>query len=770
MGNILDCSIHLFFEEADEHLAILENGLLRLESATTDPTSTIDELFRSAHTLKGSAALMKLATISAVSHRLEDTLEALRDKRVKPSQQKIDALLFALDQIKALMQARVEGKSEPPDILERVERLLDEADRLTADEAPARSSMVNRVQTAVPAAVPDEELYQGLKRRAEPHREDEAATLGGGAIKVGAEKLENMMNTLGEITVTKTHLVNQLHVVKRMEEEVEFAGQRLLTEVANFSERYAYTLPEQANYSDEMVGEFQELEFDRYDELNLFTRKMQEVTNDINEALHTMSTFFARFSGEVVSMDRMIVDMKEHISEARTVRAGNLFQRFTRTIREMSRQSGKEIQLIVSGGDTPIDRVVFDGLYDPLLHILRNAVSHGIESAEERARANKPASGTIWLTARRKGNTVEIEVRDDGQGIQFDKVRSRAQEKGMLQADQEATEQDLIQMIFKPGFSTSETADSTSGRGVGMNVVMDRLSSLNGTIDIETEQGQGTIMHLNLPLSLVIINVIHFKVGDQAFIIPSTLVTELLDLPVGQDDPERLELRGETVLTIDLNAQFGLARVEVPRRFAIVTQSSGTPVALLIDEIVSQEDMVIKPFGDFLKGLPHFSGSSIAGDGSLRLVVNPSRITAAETAASGRVVAASISMAPQKPMVLVVDDSLSVRKYASLMLEANGIRVLTGANGLEALDVLDENQVDFIITDLEMPLMHGYELLAELKRRGILEKIPAAVLSSRAGKQHKTKALNLGASDYLVKPFEEETLMAIVNRHTRKTH
>ena len=763
MGNILNDAIHLFYEEAAEHLTILENGLLRLEAEPDAVTSTVDELFRSAHTLKGSAALMKLSTISAVAHRLEDTFEELRDQQTTPSVQKVDAMLFALDQIKHLVQLRIDGREEPNGVLEKVQRLLDQPEQ--QDAAPPKPERSAPAKTT--DATEDADSYAGQERRSVDRRE-EIAAIGSTAIKVGAEKLESMMNVLGQITVTKTHLVSQLRVMERMKEEVQFAGQRLLNEVANFSDRYAYALPEHVRYTDDIISEFQELEFDRYDEINLFTRKLQEVTNDINEALRTISDFFTRFTGEVGTMDRMIGEMKERISEARTIKAGNLFQRFTRSVRELSRETGKPLQLNVAGGETPIDRVVYDGLYDPLLHIIRNSVAHGFESVKERRAAGKPETGTIWLSAQRKGNTIDITIRDDGRGMQLDKIRQRGEDRGFIKPGQEISDQELIQLIFRPGFSTTESTDRTSGRGVGMNVVMDRLAALNGTIDIETEPGQGTTMCLHLPLSLVIINVIQFKLGHQAFVIPSNLIVEIVNLPIGDLHPKSLEARGQKIKTFDLNGMFGLPPGDVERRFAIVTQSSGELVALLVDEIVSQEDTVIKPFGQFLREMPHFSGTSLAGDGTMRLVVNPSRLQVMDDQAAIASMTSELGQINHQTTVLVVDDSLSVRKYAAMMLEAHQIKVLTATQGMEALDVLDENPVDFIITDLEMPVMHGYELLGELKRRGLLEVIPVAVLTSRAGDQHKKKAFDLGASDYLVKPFEEDTLMAMVRRHTKK--
>ncbi|WP_305046982.1 hybrid sensor histidine kinase/response regulator [Geoalkalibacter sp.] len=731
MSHFAESTLRFFLEEAAEHLAVLESALLRLEKEPGDLAAIIEELFRAAHTLKGSAALVKLNDISRVAHRLEDALEAARDgkHRAVDLPEQIAAMLFALDRLRDLVRLAAEGREAPADLHRQVE---------------AR--------------------FQGIRGPDEP-RAPAAETLEAvvpGVVKVGADKLEALMSLLGEATVAKTHLVDQLAAMRDLREEIQFSGKRLLREVGNFSERYAYALPEQARQADTLISEFQELEFDRYDELNLFSRKLQEITSDINEALGATRSFFAAFAEKVEEFDRLLGDMKERVSEARMVRIGILFQRFSRTVRELSRDSGKVLELRIAGEETLIDRVVFDGLYEPLLHILRNAVAHGLESPAERLAAGKPETGTLRLSARRLGGSVAVEVSDDGRGIQLERVRRRAEEKGFLAPGAAISERELMQMIFRHGFSTAEGADKTSGRGVGMNVVMDRLAALNGTIDIRTEAGRGTTLVLSLPQSLAIVNVIEFRVAGQLFVIPANLVSEILDLPSAEFQGGALVHRGAPVELIDLKQLFQLPG-EAPRpRFAILTQSAGKAAALLVDAVLGQEDTLIRPFGAFVREIPHLSGTSLAGNGSLRLVLNPARLLSQPLAAPQAIAVAPAGPVCERAQVLVVDDSLSVRKYAGMMLAANGFAVLTASHGLEALEILDAQPVDFILTDLEMPVMHGYELLRELGRRGVLGTTPVAVLSSRAGRQHQDKALSLGACAYLVKPFDENALVGLI--------
>jgi len=756
--SVIDNVFSFFVEEAEEHLGILEEGLLELEKNPETADEWIDPLFRAAHTLKGSANLIKVIEVGAVAHRLEDLLEAIRDGESELNRPRINAMLFALDQIREMVHIRKSGEQIPAemvsDALSRMAQ-VDQPELVDADLAQQSEGAEESGVESVPAEQSQEDIYSGKDRRQPSRRSEEA-----GVVRVGMEKIEALMGLVGEFTVTKNHLLNRLPVMEKMKGEVDFAGSRLLKEVTDFAERYDYTLPAQDARSGE--GDFNELEFDRYDELNLFSRKLREITNDIEEALAEMAGFFAAFSRDVQSLDRMTEEMKEQISAARTVQAGQLFQRFNRNIRDISHELNKPVDLFISGGETAIDRVIYDRLFDPLLHIVRNSFAHGIEPTEERVEKGKPATAKIWMKAERRGNTVEITVEDDGRGINLERIRKRGIEKGFISDTDELSDHDLVQLIFRPGFSTTQTTDSVSGRGVGMNVVMDRLASLNGTVDVWTEPGQGTKFRLRLPLSLVIVNVIQFVCCGRKMVIPSALVEEIVDLDHEARRPDQSKDR-QRVPRVDLAGLLLLERPEnEPPGFGIISQSEGTPIMLLVDAILGQEDTVIKPFGSFLEELPYFSGSSLAGDGTMRLVINPARMKSHDV----EIPVVQLDTAPKSPglpKILVVDDSLSVRKYATMLLTGRGYQVITATNGQEALEKLAEENVFSIITDLEMPIMHGYDLLRELKRRGI--KTPAAVLTSRAGEYHRKEAFELGATDYLIKPFDEDGLISVVHKH-----
>ncbi len=739
-----------FLAEAEEHLVVLEKGFLKLEKNPSE-LSGIQELFRAAHTIKGSAALVKLDTTSKVAHNLEDVLESIRDGNTPVTRPVIDWLLHTLDAIKLLISEITLGNPEIREVAAEVEESLKE---ILSGEETAKSISVKK-EKAVP------------EKRQVPRRKEDVEVLSN-YVRVHVDNIEQMMNLVGELTILKNYLLSETGEILDLKDEIEYAGSRLTKEIDDFSSKYAYSIPDKITYVDALLEDFRELEFDRYDELNLFTHKLHEIMDDITEALKDSADFLVRFSDHIRMIDRINMDMREIVSRSRMVEAGRLFQRFTRTIRDLAHRSNKKVRFIVSGSETRIDRVIFERLFDPLLHIIRNAVSHGIEDPAERVSKGKPKEGRISLVARREGNSVAIDVKDDGRGIDLGAVYRKAVRLGMLQKGERLTKGRLLGILFNPGFTTLEETDMTSGRGVGLDVVRETIAEINGKISVATSEGKGTIFRIRLPLTFIIVNTVRFTAGGIEFVVPSSLIQELIEVDYNPD-AETIPLRGDHVQAKDLCK---LLRLNPEGRGSkipaiVFNLMPGTQVALLVDEITGQEETVIKPLGKFLEGLKYYSGVSISARGRLMPVLNP--VTLLERPVETEFLQPELREVERKQNILIVDDSLSIRKFVSTILQQKGYRVHSASNGMEALAVIDEHPVDLIITDLEMPVMHGYELLRELRRRGLSESIPVVILTSRGSEKHKDKAASLGAKEYLVKPFEEESLLETVRGYLKTT-
>jgi chemosensory pili system protein ChpA (sensor histidine kinase/response regulator) len=588
-------------------------------------------------------------------------------------------------------------------------------------------------------------------------------------VKVNVNDLENMMGLVGELTIFKNFFVSETEGAKQLKSEIEYASRRLLKEIDDFSSRYAHSAPEKMSIVDHLLEDFRELEFDRYDGINLFANRINEITSDIDEALKSISVFFDQFSKHARRLDKLNWQFRDLISSSRMVETGKLFQRFTRIVRDLSGKSGKEVSFIVRGGQTRIDKMLYERLFTPLLHLVRNAFSHGIESPEDRRASKKPEEGRIVLSAMRDGNSILIDIQDDGRGINLNKIRQKAVTKGIVKEGTDVSPAQLFNMLFIPGFTTHDEIDMTSGRGVGLDAVRQIISEINGTISIATEEGKGTIFRIKLPLTLIVVNTVKFRAGGLEFSVPSGMIQELMDIDVKDYDRVKgtIKLGDEEQPVKDLCNLLNLNPMRHDTRMSVIVFNlmSGKENAIIVDEIVGMEDTVIKPLGNFLEGLTYCSGISISADGKLVPVINPLGLLGVQIEAEEIVQVPLVE--EQGNTVLLVDDSLSVRKFAGMILEQKGYEVITAPNGLEALNILEEKHVDLILTDLEMPVMHGYELLRELKRRGLLEFIPVVVLTSRSSEKHREKAASLGAKDYLVKPFEEATLVETIRQHLK---
>ncbi len=725
--------LDFFLIESADLVNVLEQGFLALES-NPDDLSKVEDLFRAAHSMKGSAALVRLHPISELAHKMEDLLEEVKDRRRPVSKPLIDWFLKALDVIKSLLKKASEGKPLP-----------EEPVRVLQEEIQALH-IVRPVKTTA------------VVERKEYDRGREEGELLSNMLRVRIDIIDEIMNKIGDLTVIKSHLLGRKKVIEELRGEVAFALSRLLKEVGDFTDRYAFSLPEKVSYVDPLLTEFRELEFDRYDELNLFTRKLQEITNDINEGLKSIEEFLAEITTHFSNIDRSLKEIRELLSEARTVEVGRLFQRFVRTVRDLASVEGKKVRLLVKGTETRIDKVPYERLYEPLLHLIRNAITHGIEPPQERRRKGKPEEGTIVLYCKRKGNTIEIYIKDDGRGIDLEKVREMAVKMGIFSSGQKITKKQLLRCIFHPGFSTMQKAALEAGRGIGLDVVREALAEINGTVEVATKKDQGTVFRLRFPVTLVVVNVVRFEVGGMEFVVPSSLVEELSELDVSRQ-PVQTSYRGLTARIRYLDRVFGMyTSAQSPRRPAIVVKDgSDMPVLLVVDSLLGQEDTLIKPLPRFIEGIGYYTGVSVSTEGKVRLVINPLTVVERpEHTTHSRFI--PVALKQREKAILVVDDSLSVRKALTETLQMNQTRVITATNGLEALNIIDENWVDMVITDLEMPVMHGYELLREMNRRGLLGKLPVIIITSRGSDKHRDKALSFGIQEYIVKPFDHEEL------------
>ena len=785
---LLDAEVLSYFApEAQEYLESLEAQLLRLEKEQHN-SEVINQLFRTAHTLKGSAYTVGFQSIGDLTHYVEDFMGAVRDGRVKILPGHTDALLRSVDVVRLLMRRDPSSL----DILRQrfavAMQGLKQLDQPMAAQAVESRPAVHPIEAPVEQGAHDQQDNEPAKSAEGKAAEDREV------IRVSRDRLERLLNLVGELVIGRGRLEQRLHTLENLSQQVLACKGRLVESVRSFEEKHTFTLPAAALSPATVpfqgvtgLSDFGTLEFDKYDDFNILARRISEVTADITESMTQLSGSIRRSHEDMSHLAQLTLGMRDEIARARMVPVGTPFTRFRRATREMARATGKEVSLVTSGEHTEVDTGVVERLVDPLVHLVRNAVYHGIEPAAVRVSNGKPAAGTIYLHAAHRGNAVLIEVEDDGAGLDVEKIRAKAVERGLVRPEvaRVLPESEVIKFIFMPGFSTADQIGDQAGRGVGMDVVKRVIESMNGHIDVESIRGVGTKFTLNLPLTLLIATALMVKAGSERYAIPLPAVREVTMLTASshQRMGERSILHiGDEAIEVQPLQQL-LTRVSVPvevGRPVVIVRTAAGMIGLLVDELLGRQEIVIKPLGSF-KSLDRssFGGATIDPEGRVVLVLDPARLLAREApvaAETGLSLAASASveaMIPYveasepkalEPLILLIDDSLSIRKFVGRMLEAAGYKVDTAVDGEEGLRKASAQNYRLILTDLEMPKLNGYEVIQGLRSRAQTQQTPIIVMTTRAGDKHRQMALNIGASSYIPKPVEERALIQEIER------
>ncbi len=784
----LDAEVLSYFApEAQEYLESLEGQLLRLEKEQHNP-EVVAQLFRTAHTLKGSAYTVGFQSIGDLTHYIEDFMGAVRDGRIKILPWHTDVLLRSVDVVRLLM------RRDPMSLDVLRQRFAVAIQRLKQLDQPASAQVVEAgasaplVETLADQDSRDQQEVKPAKAsegKAVEERE---------VIRVSRDRLERLLNLVGELVIGRGRLEQRLHMLEQLTQQVLACKGRLVESVRLFEEKHTFTLPTAASGPADTptqgfigASDFGSLEFDKYDDFNILARRISEVTADISESMTQLSGSIRRSHEDMSQLSQLTLGMRDEIARARMVPVGTPFTRFRRATREMARTTGKEVMLVTSGEHTEVDTVVVERLVDPLIHLVRNAVYHGIELPAVRVSKGKPAAGTIYLHAAHRGNAVLIEVEDDGAGLDVEKIRAKAVERGLIRQEvaRSMPESQVIKFIFVPGFSTADQIDDQAGRGVGMDVVKRVIESMNGHIDVESVRGVGTKFTLSLPLTLLIATALMVRVGSERYGIPLPAVDEVTMLT-----PQALQRMGErSILQLGDEAievqplqqllNRNIVEVEIGKPVVIVRTGAGM-IGIVVDELLGRQEIVVKPLGSF-KSLDRssFGGATIDPEGRVILVLDPVRLLSHETQGSAapelavETVESTDLLAPysersesksSEQLLLLIDDSLSIRKFVGRMLESAGYEVDTAVDGEEGLRKASAHNYRLIITDLEMPKLNGYEVIQGLRSRVQTQQTPIIVMTTRAGDKHRQMALNIGASSYVAKPVEERALIQEIER------
>lgn len=753
-----------FLDDAPRQAAELARCIHGLERAA-DLAATLNQARRIAHTLKGAAAVAGVAGVTNLTHHLEDLFEYLAASGRRPGRLLMDSLCEAADCLEAMIDALTGLGAPPANALAVLDSVLQWAQRMDRGELERYDA---EPATAPPAYSAPPELAE------QPAGEDLAPAAGIQSLRVPVATIDALYRYTGELSISGAQLAEGLARLERLQralaEQDQVVQQRLfeledlidIQDVASAGYRLG---PGQSG-----DDAFDPLELDQYNQLHGCSRALTEAVADWRELSMGLHDELARLRNLLNQQDRLHRALEGTVLAARLVSVRAIEARLQRFVRQACRATGKQAELEIAGVELPLDSELLQALVDPLGHLLRNAVDHGIEAPQERLAAGKPETGRISLSFTRDGNHVQIVCSDDGRGFDLDAIRQRAAERGLLAAADGADAEALQRLLLLPGFSTRQQVTHTSGRGIGLDAVHAAVRALNGTLSLHAVAGQGARFTLRLPTALVTVHALLVEAGGQVVAIPSG---DLAHIPAPGswqriESPDGLRFQSPDLACPlrPLAAAMGRATPPAPDGSVppVLLAHIGDAIeALEVERLIGSTHVVIKHFGAMLPRVRGVLGAAILGDGTVAPVLDLTGLLQGPPIA---VQPAEILQPPSEtlPEILVVDDSLSMRRALGQFLQDAGFRVRFARDGMEAIQAVERQQPDLLIVDLEMPRLNGLELTAHLRGRAATAALPVIMLTSRSMQKHRRQAELAGVDAYLTKPFQELELLATVER------
>ncbi|KOR31298.1 hypothetical protein TI04_01570 [Achromatium sp. WMS2] len=745
---------------------------------------------RTAHTLKGAANTVGIRGLANLTHHLEDILDVLYDQKMLPTPSLANMLVDASDCLEAMSEALC-GIGQAPDSAQEVlQSVLDWANKIdqeggiptdiskTALSQPATSEPppVEQVQTAAAVASAEPSLQPLVADK--PTQPSSAET---GNNKFSLNIIDELLRLGGESIILGGQVHEQVHriesQVRLIQKELERL-QRLGADLERMIDlrslgtdnRVSITQPE---INLDLNSEFDSLELDQYNELHSVGRMLVETATDAKQLGGVLTSQLLRLDQTLLSQSRLQRETQEKVLSARMVPIKTIVSRLQRGVRQAGRLTNKDVALTVAGDDTLVDSGVLNSLIEPLMHVLRNAVDHGIEPVELRTASNKPQQGQILLEFIREGNHLLVLCKDDGGGLNYKAIRQTAESRGLLQPGRNVTEDELANLVLQPGFSTRTTVTQTSGRGMGLDVVYAHVLSRGGNLSLRSQPGRGTTTEIQLPVSLISTHAILTQISDQVIAISDRGIEQILH---GEDGTIRI-IGDQTIFQVEqriypLRDLEDLLHTNLERRTAmhgknpilLVRERVGL-VAIRVQAVLSGIDLVVKDLGQYIPHLPGIIGATILGDGVVTPVLDLPELIGSAAGSGKQHIASNQNEVNQPqdnkstPVVLVVDDSLSARRALVQVMEDAGYRVQSARDGLEAVNLIAEQRPNIVLADMEMPRMNGIELTAHLRAHPGTANIPVVMITSRSTAKHRQQASAAGVNAYITKPFIDDDIL-----------
>lgn len=778
-----------FLVESFELIEQIDHDLVELES-NPDDLELLNRIFRVAHTVKGSSSFLNFDTLTELTHHMEDVLNKARHGELKITADVMDVVLKSVDMMKGLLVSIRDNGNDSSSGID-ISQICLQLTAISEGQSPA---------SATPAATPEPA----------PAPEPAAADIPPSAIPDDIDP-----NTLSEDQVNAE--IERLLKVRKAEDEARRAAKGSGGGATPAAPAAPATAPAAApaapaapvdakpaaaakpaadganapakagtNASDQTIR----VEVGRLDylmnlvgELVLSKNRLLTIYNDVEER-YDGEQFLEELNQVVSSLSLVTTDVQLAVMKTRMQPVAKVFNKFPRVVRDIGRDLNKQIDLIISGEETELDKSIVEEIGDPLTHIIRNSCDHGIEDPATRKAAGKPEKGTIELKAYNEGNHIVIEIIDDGKGIDADAIRIKAVERGIISENEADTmsNKEIYSIIFRPGFSMAAKVTNISGRGVGMDVVKTNVEKLHGVIDIDSEVGKGTTLKLKIPLTLAIIQSLLVGTQEEIYAIPLANVNETVRVPVDNiytiEGKNVLRLRDEVLSLVRLSDLFGVKQVleSGDQTYVVVISVAETKLGIIVDNLIGQEEIVIKSLGSYLANIDGIAGGTIRGDGRVTLIVDVGVIMDMAKEVKVDIKSSMSAEATQKAKespadykVLVVDDSKMDRTIISKALAPTGITLIEATNGLEALNIIKsgEHAFDAVLIDIEMPKMDGYTLAGEIRKYSKYRNLPLIAVTSRTSKSDRLRGVEVGMTEYITKPYSGEYLENVVRKNIK---
>ncbi|WQX26008.1 chemotaxis histidine kinase/response regulator CheAY2 [Helicobacter pylori] len=787
-----------FLIEAFEMNEQLDQDLVELEHNPED-LDLLNRIFRVAHTIKGSSSFLNLNILTHLTHNMEDVLNRARKGEIKITPDIMDVVLRSIDLMKTLLVTIRDTGSDTNNCKENeIEEAVKQLQAITSQNLESAKETSGAKET--PQKEVKEEIKEKTKEEVKANKTPTAENPASDNPLADEPDLDYANMSAEEVEAEIERLLNkrqeadkERRAQKKQEAKQEVAPTKeppkTETPKAPKTETKAKAKADTEENKAPSIGVEQTVRVDvrRLDhlmnligELVLGKNRLIRIYSDVEER-YDGEKFLEELNQVVSSISAVTTDLQLAVMKTRMQPVGKVFNKFPRMVRDLSRELGKSIELIIEGEETELDKSIVEEIGDPLIHIIRNSCDHGIEPLEERRRLNKPETGKVQLSAYNEGNHIVIKISDDGKGLDPVMLKEKAIEKGVIsERDAEGmSDREAFNLIFKPGFSTAKVVSNVSGRGVGMDVVKTNIEKLNGIIEIDSEVGVGTTQKLKIPLTLAIIQALLVGVQEEYYAIPLSSVLETVRISQDEiytvDGKSVLRLRDEVLSLVRLSDIFKVDAILESNSdvYVVIIGLADQKIGVIVDYLIGQEEVVIKSLGYYLKNTRGIAGATVRGDGKITLIVDVGAMM--DMAKSIKVNITTLmnesentksKNSPSDYIVLAIDDSSTDRAIIRKCLKPLGITLLEATNGLEGLEMLKNGDKipDAILVDIEMPKMDGYTFASEVRKYNKFKNLPLIAVTSRVTKTDRMRGVESGMTEYITKPYSGEYLTTVVKR------